>query len=277
MKKTHGREESYLKFACGVVVRVRDEQDAIKDCLLSLTNQTLRPFIVVVNDGSTDNTGEIASRYADIVVNLPRHEESWVGRPELARVANAGLDVLKDKELDYVMLSDGEALYPPNYIEEITKRMTGGDIALASGVAEGETSRSLSPRGCGRVVDAKWFRKIGFRYPENYGYEPYLVYKALSESKRVTVFPELKFKLLRKTQLFPKKAYFWGKGMKALNYNVFYAFGRSFIVSLKSPRVGFALLRGYFSDVEKYKDVEEFVPAFQRRQFWVRVREVLHV
>jgi len=266
-----------LKLVCGVVVKVRDEQAVIGDSLLSLLNQTLRPFIVVVNDGSVDGTGEIASKYADVVVDLPRHEESWVGRPELAMVVNAGLDVLKSEELDFVMFSDGEAVYPLNYIEEIIKRMKNCDIALASGVAEGEVSRSFSPRGCGRVVDAKWFREVGFKYPENYAFDAYLVYKALSQGRKVTVFPDLGFRLCRKTRIFAKKAYFWGKGMKALNYDVFYALGRAFLFSLNSPRNGLELLRGYFSDVEKYRDVKDFVPAFQKRQFWRRVREVLHV
>lgn len=90
-----------MKFVYGVVVKVRDEQDAIEDGLLSLLDQSLKPFIVVVNDGSVDRTEEIASRYAD-AVNLPRHEESWVGRLELARVVNAGLDVLKSEELEFV-------------------------------------------------------------------------------------------------------------------------------------------------------------------------------
>ena len=261
---------------CGVVVKVRSEEGAIEDSLLSLLNQTVKPFVVVVNDGSVDRTGEIASKYADVVVNLPGHMESWVGRPELARVVNAGLDALKRVELDFVMFSDGEALYPSNYIEEVAKRMKDGEVTLASGVAEGEVSRSFSPRGCGRLVDADWFRTVDFKYPENYAFEAYLVYKALSQNKKVTVFSDLKFKLRRKTMLFPKKAYFWGKGMKALNYDVFYAFGRACLFSLKSPRNGLALLKGYFSDVEKYHDIEDFVPVFQRRQFWGRVKEVLH-
>lgn len=262
---------------CGVVVKARDEEQAIGKCFESLRNQNVKVFLVVVNDGSVDRTGEIASKYADVVVDLPTHAESWVGRPELARVVNAGLDVLKSEELDFVMFSDGEAVYSSNYIEEIAKRMKNEDIVLASGVAKGEVSRSFSPRGCGRVVDAEWFRRVGFKYPENYGHEVYLVYKALSQGKKVVVFSDLKFKLQRKTRLFAKKAYFWGKGMKALNYSVFYALGRAFLFLLKSPRNGLELLRGYFSDVEKYRDVEDFVPVFQRRQFWRRIREVLHV
>ncbi len=260
----------------GAVIKVRDEEAVIEKSLLNLLSQTMRVFVVVVNDGSIDRTGEIASNYADVVINLPRHKESWVGRPELARVVNAGLNVLKEEEMDFVMFSDGEVTYPANYIEEITKKMKNEDIVLASGVAEGEASRSYSPRGCGRVVNAEWFKKIGFMYPENYGFEVYLVYKALSQGKKVTIFPELKFKLQRKTQLYPKKAYFWGKGMKALNYDMFYALGRSLLFSLKSPRNGLALLRGYYSDVKKYRDIEDFVPTFQKKQSWRRINEVIH-
>lgn len=264
-----------MKSVCGVVIKVRDEQDTIKDSLLSLLKQTLRPLIVVVNDGSLDKTGEIASEFADVVVDLPRHEENWVGRPELARVVNAGLEVLKKENVDFIMLSDGEVTYPSNYVEKIIKRMKRDNIVLTSGVAEGEVSRSLSPRGCGRVVDAKWFKEVGFMYPENYGFEGYLVYKALSQGRKVAVFPDLKFKLRRKTRLYREKANSWGKGMKALNYNVFYALGRAFLVALKSPTNGFALLNGYFSDVEKYEDIEDFVSVFQKKQFWKRLREVL--
>ena len=265
-----------IKESVCVVVKVRDEQDGIKDSLFSLLNQEPKPFIVVVNDGSVDRTGEIASRYADVVVHLPRHEESWVGRPELAMVINSGLDALETKRVDFVMFSDGEAIYPSDYIAKTIERMRKIGAVLASGIAVGEAS-GFSPRGCGRIVDASWFRKVGFKYPENYAFEAYLVYKALSEGRKVAVFPELKFNLLRRTQMFPRKAYSWGKGMKALNYNVFYALARAFMFSFKSPKNGFALLRGYFSDVEKYRDIEDFVPAFQRRRLPQSAREVLNV
>ena len=261
----------------GVVVNARNEEEVIGKCLESLRGQTVELFLVVVDDGSVDRTGKIASKFADVVVNLPRHRESWAGRPELAKVINAGFNVFRERDVDYVMISGADAVYPSNYVEEVVNRMESEDVVLASGVAEGEASRSWSPRGCGRVIDAEWFRSVGFRYPENYGFEAYLVYKALSQGRKVAVFSDLKFKLQRKTRLFPQKAYFWGKGMKALNYNVFYAFGRACLVSLKSPRNGWALLRGYFSNVEKYRDIEDFVRVFQRRQFWRRIREILHV
>ncbi len=132
-----------VSWICGAVVSARDEEKAIGKTLQSLRNQTVRVFIVVVNDGSKDRTRDVASRYADVVLDLPRHAESWVGKPELARVFNAGFEVLRDKNVEYVLISGADSVYPANYVEDIIKRMKMEGIVFASGVAEGEVSRSL--------------------------------------------------------------------------------------------------------------------------------------
>jgi glycosyltransferase involved in cell wall biosynthesis len=258
-------------YRCGAVVIARDEGENIRDCLESLRKQTIDLFLVVVNDGSLDDTGDIASEYADVVVNLPRHEENWTGLPELAGVFNAGFNVLDKKDLDYVLISGSDAIYPPTYISSIIGRMKEGNIVLCSGVPKGERSSSWIPRGSGRVVDAKWFKSIGFRYPLNYGFEAYLVYKALSQGRRVAVFSDLTFELSRGTKLSRRKMYLWGKGMKALNYWWLYAFGRALIIGIRSPPNCFALMRGYMSKVEQYEDIKEFVPKFQKRIFIRRI------
>jgi len=263
------------RWRCGVVVNARDEEEVIEKCLESLRNQTVKIFLVVVDDGSVDRTGEVASRFADVVVNLPRHEESWAGRPELARVINAGFNVLKKLDLMYVMISGADAVYPSNYVGELVSRMENEGIVLASGVAEGEVSRSWSPRGCGRVIDAKWFRSIGFKYPENYGFEVYLIYKALSQGRKVMVFHDLKFRLLRETRFSKQKLYLWGKGMKALNYWWLYAFGRTVLTGLRHPVGSYLMLRGYLSKVQPYDDIREFVNDFQKKMFFKRLKEVL--
>jgi len=36
---------------------------------------------------------------------------------------------------------------------------------------------------CCHVIDAEWFRQVGFKYPLNYAFEGYLVYKAFSQNK----------------------------------------------------------------------------------------------
>jgi len=254
-------------YRCGAIVIARDESNSIRACLESLRKQIIDLFLVVVNDGSLDNTGEIASEYADIVVDLPRHEENWTGLPELAGVFNAGFDVLDKKDLDYVLISGSDAIYPPKYVSIIIDRMKKENIVLCSGVPKGERSSFWIPRGSGRVVNAKWFKSIGFRYPLNYGFEAYLVYKALSQGRKVAVFPDLTFELSRGTRISRRKMYLWGKGMKALNYWWLYALGRALVIGIRSPPNCFALMRGYMSKVEQYEDIKDFVPKFQEKMF----------
>jgi len=122
---------------------------------------------------------------------------NWTGLPELAGVFNVGFNVLKGKDVEYVLVSGADGVYPPNYVEEITNSMEKENVVLASGVLEGKISQSFGPRACGRVINAECFRQIGFKYPLNCAFEGYLVYKAFSQSKNVAVFPELKFKLFR--------------------------------------------------------------------------------
>jgi len=263
------------KWRYGAVVVARDEGRIIRMCLESLKGQAVELFVVVVNDGSLDDTGEIASKYADVVVNLRRHEENWTGLPELAGVFNAGFNVLKEKDMEYVLISGADGVYPSSYVKGIVERMDKENLVLASGVPESERSFSLTPRGCGRVVNTEWFRKVGFMYPLNYAFEGYLVYKALSQGRKIAVFPNLSFKFSRGVELSKRKLYLWGKGMKALNYWWPYAFGRVAIVGMHRPLVGFALLKGYLSGVyRRYEDLREFIPRFQREMFVKRIKSV---
>jgi glycosyltransferase involved in cell wall biosynthesis len=263
------------KWRCGAVVVARDERRIIRTCLESLKRQTVDLFLVVVDDGSLDHTGALASKYADVVVNLRRHEGNWTGMPELAGVFNAGFNVLKERNLEFVLISGADGIYPSGYVVDIVSRMEKEDIVLCSGVPKGERSSSLTPRGCGRVVNAEWFRSVGFKYPLNYAFEGYLVYKALSQGRKIAVFPDLMFKFSRGVRLSRRKLYLWGKGMRALNYWWPYAFGRALIAGMRFPPNGFALMKGYMSRVsEQYEDIKEFVPNFQRKMFVRRIIEV---
>jgi hypothetical protein len=72
------------------------------------------------------------------------------------------------------MVLGADHLLPSNYISYVTDQMNKDrKIAVCSGQIAGE--RSVVPRGSGRVVRADFWRKIGFQYPLNYGFETYLI------------------------------------------------------------------------------------------------------
>ena len=45
----------------------------LKEALKASDYRRLEHFLVVVDDGIKDKTGEIASKYADVIVGLPNH------------------------------------------------------------------------------------------------------------------------------------------------------------------------------------------------------------
>ena len=266
-----------LKASCGVLVLARDEEEVIGASLESLKMQTLSPYIVVVDDGSEDETRNISSKYADVVVKLPRHKENWTGKPELTRVFNSGFQVLEENGFDFIMVSGADAVYPEKYIENIVQRMLHDDVVLSSGIAENEPSASVFPRGCGRVIEVGWFTDIGFKYPENQGFEGYPIYKALSQEKKVAVYPDLKFRLLRPTQTSARKLYSWGRGMKALAYWWPYALGRAIKFGATNPVGGYRMIEGYLSDVPQYEDLTDFVSQYQKRMLTKKLRTWLRL
>ena len=260
-----------------IVIPARNEVNRIVHTLKSIFNQTVKPVkVVVVDDGSRDGTGCVARRLGTTVVRVERRtNENLSGTPYIAYLINRGLEIAEKLDLDYVMISGADCVYPPTYVEEITRRMRQDKAVIASGVAHGEVTREYGVRGAGRLIDAKWFRGIGFRYPENYGFEPWLVFRALKDGMKVAVYKDIAFSLLRETKVSPRKAYLWGKAMRALNYFWLYALGRCLLFALKSPKLGLRMLSGYLRKAKKYRDIEDFVPSFQRSIFLRRIEELL--
>jgi len=249
------------------VLSARNEQDFIRGTLASLDRQTLKPYkIIVVNDGSEDKTAEISAEYAD-VINLPPHKQSYIGRPELARVLNEGLKRIPD-DCDYVLILGADHSLPENYVERIVSRMIEDDVKIASGHIEGEPYHPEMPRGSGRIYDFKFFKEIGF-FPVNWGWESYVLFKAMQMGYKVRCYRDVDAGKIRPTSMSKRKMYYNGKGMKALGYDFKYALGRAII------NRSLSMLKGYLSDVEVYKDIAEFVREWQKKIFWARVRRIL--
>jgi glycosyltransferase involved in cell wall biosynthesis len=262
--------EKYKGLRVYAIVPARNEEYRIEQTLESLLKQTLKvEKIIIVNDGSTDRTAEIAKKYGE-VVNLPPHKESYTGRPELARVLNEGLKRVPD-DCDYVLIVGADHVLPENYLEEIISRMVQEDVKIASGHIRGEPYHPEMPRGSGRVYDFKLLKKIGF-FPVNWGWESYVVFKAMQMGFKVKQYKDIDAGRARPTRMDKRKLYYYGKAMRALGYDFFYVIGRSIL------RRSLSMIKGYMSkDVNKYDDIAVFVREWQRKNLMKRVKQVLSV
>ena len=113
-----------------VVIPTLNEGPVIERCLKSLSKQTYKDFeIVIVDSGSKDGTLRIARKYKSRIIDEPRR-----GVP-LARNRGA-----REAKGDIVVCTDGDAVYPPEWLERIAKHFedkevvaVGGPIAPADG------------------------------------------------------------------------------------------------------------------------------------------------
>ena len=252
----------------GVIIPARNESGKISYVLKSLWRQSLKPYrIILVDDSSEDDTVEVAEGLGADVVSVKRRSKAYAtGHPYLAYVFNKGFESIEDDPIDYVLVSGAECIYPREYMNKIIDRMIDDPLTvIASGISVGEFAHRLGVRGPGRVINTYWFRKVGFRYPLNYGFEPWLLYKALSMGYKISLYNDIKFYLMRRTKINERKAYLWGKAIKALGYWAPYAFSRILNFYFKKSFYGCYMFKGYLQPVSPYEDIANFVKYYQMK------------
>ena len=123
-----------------VVTPVRDEADHFARTAESIVSQTHRPQQwVVVDDGSTDGTREVAERYAaahdwiDVISAEGAHERAR-GAP-IVRAFQRGCDALREQP-EVVVKLDGDLFLPPHYFEWVAETFARDPRAgIVGGVA----------------------------------------------------------------------------------------------------------------------------------------------
>ncbi len=114
-----------------IIVPARNEEASLGDCLASLTAQTGVAFeIIVVDDGSTDHTREIAHRFTKVRVISPEPlPGGWTGKNN-AVVAGA-----KKAHAPWLLFTDADTVHLPGSLAR----------ALAEAKREGTDLLSYSP------------------------------------------------------------------------------------------------------------------------------------
>ena len=127
-----------------IIVPVYQAQDCLERCLQSLIRQTLEDLeIILVDDGSTDDSPSICDRYADLDSRIQVIHKQNEG---VARARNDGLDAASG---EWVLFCDADDWMEPGACELLCR--TGrdkqvdvalGDIHLYQTDAKATTSSS---------------------------------------------------------------------------------------------------------------------------------------
>ena len=108
-----------------IVIPVHNEADFIRQTLDSLVAQTLLPKrVVVVNDGSTDDTATVVSAFSETypfvtLLNITSSQKHLPGS-KVIQAFNEGLATL-DTDYDIMCKFDADLIFPKNYLDTIAK------------------------------------------------------------------------------------------------------------------------------------------------------------
>ncbi len=165
-------ERNDIKYS--IVTAARNEANNITSTLESVVNQTILPAKwVIVNDGSTDGTGEILSSYAEKYewIEIVHFEDKGFKDYESAHgKLKVGLDKILTYRNDFIVKMDADMTFDNNYFEEIFKRFAHDPkLGIAGGwfyVREGsktypEDHPEFHVRGGSKVYRSECWEDIG--------------------------------------------------------------------------------------------------------------------
>lgn len=97
-----------------IILPLFNKEETIKQTIETVLNQTYKDFeLIIVNDGSTDNSAKIAAEFKSGKVHLINQINKGV-----SAARNTGINAAKN---DYMGFIDGDDFWEENYLEEMAK------------------------------------------------------------------------------------------------------------------------------------------------------------
>jgi poly-beta-1,6-N-acetyl-D-glucosamine synthase len=158
-----------------VITPVRDEEKHIEETIRSVTSQTILPAQwIIVDDGSTDKTAEIANQYASQVpwmrlVRRPNRGSRKSGGGVIEAFYD-GYNVLRHDDWQFIVKLDGDLTFSPDYFEKCFEHFErepklgigGGDIYHEfEGVQKLESNPKFHVRGATKIYRRECWEAIG--------------------------------------------------------------------------------------------------------------------
>lgn len=122
-----------------VIMPAWNEEEAIGATIADLRAKAPWVDLVVINDGSTDSTAQVARRAGAFVIDLPYN--MGVGA-----AMRTGYRYARRMDYDIAMQMDSDGQHPPEFIETLIEGLGRADIVIGSRFAASDTYKVRGPR-----------------------------------------------------------------------------------------------------------------------------------
>jgi poly-beta-1,6-N-acetyl-D-glucosamine synthase len=195
-----------------IITPVRNEEANIEETIRCVVSQTVRPAEwIVVNDGSTDKTGEILSQYSKIYPWLKVLELSDRGSREpgsgVIRAFLRGVKEIHAKDWEFIVKLDGDLSFAEDYFarcfdefrNDPSLAVGGGKICHQDGkVLQGDNAPKFHVRGATKIYRRAYWEAAG-GVPPVTGWDTIDEVKANMLGWTTRTFPELSVMHRRET------------------------------------------------------------------------------
>lgn len=279
-----------------IVVPAYNEAKFLSDFLESVVNQTLLPNrLILVNDNSTDETYEIASKFAQqyawISVVQNKSKSQHEPGSKVIKAFNKGLAMLP-KDYELILKLDADLLLPSNYIQEISNHFKNHPkTGIAGGFAyiqkenqwvlENLTDKD-HVRGALKAYRKACFEAIGGLQPAM-GWDTLDELLAKYDGWEVQTIPDLKVKHLKPTgsNYVKKSAELQGLAFYQLGYGIILTFIATFKLALRKGKISlfFAYQQGFWTAFfqNKSKFVNQEQQQFIQKYRWQKIIQKIKV
>lgn len=206
-------------YKISVIIPTYNVEKYIDECFDSLINQTFKDFeIIVVDDGSTDSTGYMIERYAEIFKNIRIIKQKNSGSAGGPR--NRGIEVSRG---EYLFFLDPDDVLPYNSLELLYEAVRRSNSEIVCGnflrfnskkawsvkhvsekiffeerVVKFEEAPELLNNiiTCNKLYSADFIKKNNIRYHEEirYGEDRVFMLDAYTKADKIHIIPQIIYK-----------------------------------------------------------------------------------
>lgn len=247
-----------------IIIPAHNEEDNLPFTLNSLQQQSCKEFkVVVVNDGSTDQTSEIIKKYTDLDARFQTINLQKSAHQPGSKVVSAFKNGLKTQnldEFDIICKFDADIILPENYLETVQKSfqnnpkygLIGGLLYIEKNgewIYEGNSNKH-HVRGPMKAYRKECFMEIG-GLRETLGWDNIDSILLENLGWKEVVLPELQVKLIKVkgADYTVKESDYYGRYFYFLGLKRFLAYVASSKEAMKSKSIPF-----FFQIVKSYEN-----------------------